>query len=293
MFQRNGSELQSRLRLAALLVIIALGLMVLDQVGGLRPAQQAISTVLTPVERGTHQLGENLANYGAFTQSLDQLRAENQDLRSKYQAALADQGQIAELIQENTELQRQLDFKRNPDSKRFTVVSAEVVNRETTGQNQAIVINRGSNDNISFGMPVIDPSGYLVGRVYKVFPDSTTILLITDTNIGVNVSTRRFENNKQVDIPGGGADGTALGQWQVGGRMKITKLKNEADVKKGDWVFTDGIGGIYPQNLLVGRVDEVIAQDGQPEKEATVTPIAPLDHLQRVQVITSWSDLPK
>lgn len=293
MFQRNGSELQARLRLAALLVLISLALMILDQLGALRPAQQVIAPVLTPLQRGTHQLGENLANYGVFTQNLDQLRAENRDLREKYQAALAEQGKVAELAQANAELQRQLDFKRNPDSKRFTTVSAEVINRETTGQNQAIIINRGSSDNISFGMPVIDPSGYLVGRVYKVFPQSATILLITDTNIGVNVSTRRFDDSKQVDIPGGGADGTALGQWQVGGRMKMTKIKNEADIKQGDWVFTDGIGGIYPQNLLVGRVDNVIAQDGQPEKEALLKPIADLDHLQRIQVITSWGDIAK
>jgi rod shape-determining protein MreC len=213
-------------------------------------------------------------------------------LRAKYQKALKDQGNLVALGLENAELQRQLDFKKNPDSKRFTTVSAEVVNRDTTNQNQAVVINRGSNDGLTMGLPVVDPSGYLVGRVYKVDPQKSMVLLITDTTIGVNVSTRRFVNDKQVDIPGGAADGTALGQWQVGGRVTITLIKSDADIKKDDWVFTNGIGGTYPQNLLVGRVEEVIAQDGQPEKKATLKPIADLDHLQRVQVITTWGELP-
>jgi rod shape-determining protein MreC len=292
MFRRNESELQTRLFLGGTLIAVALVLMLLDQFSILRPAQQVISAVFTPVQRGVHQLGENLANYGAFVKSLDELRAENRALRDQYQAALADQGKLAELAQENTELRRQLDFQKNPDSKRFTTVSAEVINRDITGQNQAVIINKGANDGLAVGNPVVDPSGYLVGRLYKVDPQKSTVLLITDTTIGVNVSTRRFENNKQVDIPGGAADGTAIGQWQVGGRVKITLIKNDADIKKGDWVFTNGIGGTYPQNLLVGLVEDVIAQDGQPEKQATLKPIADLDHLQRVQIITSWGDVP-
>ncbi|MEI6043378.1 MAG: rod shape-determining protein MreC [Chloroflexota bacterium] len=275
-----------------MLIAIALGLMILDQFGGLRLIQQVFSTVLLPIQQGTHQLGENLASYGAFTKNLDELRAENQDLREKYQEALANQGKVAALAQENAELQRQLDFKKNPDSKRLTTISAEVINRDSTSQNQAVIINRGSNDSLTVGLPVVDPSGYLVGRVSKVDPQRSTVLLITDTTIGVNVSTRRFVNDKQVDIPGGAVDGTALGQWQVGGRVTITLIKSEADIKNGDWVFTNGIGGTYPQNLLVGRVEEVIAQDGQPEKKATLKPIADLDHLQRVQVVTTWGDLP-
>lgn len=292
MFRKNDSELQTRLTLGGVLVALALVLMLLDQFSLLRPAQQVISAVFNPVQRGVHQLGENLGNYGVFMQNLEQLRAENRDLREKYQAALAEQGKLAELAQENTELRRQLDFQKNPDSKRFTTVSAEVINRDISGQNQAVIINKGSNDGLTVGNPVVDPSGYLVGRLYKVDPQKSTILLITDTTVGVNVSTRRFENNKQIDIPGGAADGTAIGQWQVGGRVKITLIKNESDIKKGDWVFTNGIGGTYPQNLLVGLVEDVIAQDGQPEKQATLKPIADLDHLQRVQVITSWGDLP-
>jgi rod shape-determining protein MreC len=293
MFQRNGSELQLRLRVAAYLVVAALVLILFDQFGWLRPAQQVISTFLYPVQRGVHQFGENVANLGAFTKSLDELRAENRELREQYQAALSDQGKLAALAQENAELKRQLDFKSNPDSARFTIVSAEVINRGSD-LNQAIIINKGSNDGIVFGKPVIDASGYLVGRVQKVEPQKSTILLITDTNIGVNVTTRRFDkDNKVVDIPGGGADGTAIGQWQVGGRVLMTLIKSEADVKEGDWVFTNGIGGIYPQNLLVGNIQQVIARDGQPEKQATLKPIADLDHLQRVQVILSWGDLPK
>ncbi len=293
MFRRNESELQSRLYLAVALCAASMVLMLVDQFGGLRPVQQVLSLVLNPVQQGVHQLGENFANFGAFTQDLEKLRAENKDLRAKYQAALADQGRIAELLQENTELRRQLEFSKNPENKRFTTVSAEVINRDPTGQNQAVIINRGSNDGLNFGMPVVDPSGYLVGRIQKADPAKSVILLITDTSLGVNITTRRFDNNKQVDIPGGAVDGTAVGQWQAGGRVKISLIKSDASIKQGDWVFTSGIGRTFPQNLLVGRIEKIIEQDGQPEKQATLTPIADLDHLQRVQVITSWGDVPK
>jgi rod shape-determining protein MreC len=85
-------------------------------------------------------------------------------------------------------------------------------------------------------------------------------------------------------------DGTALGQYQLGTKdlIKITLIQPDADIKVDDWVFTNGKGGSYPANLLIGRITRVSSQDGQPEKEAVVQPIADLNHLQEVLVITAW-----
>src|SRR3978361_127851 len=138
-------------------------------------------------------------------------------------------------------------------------------------------------------MPVLNPAGYLVRRVGTGASKKSNVFLISDNNVGVNVYTQRYDaDNKRVPIQS--VDGTALGQYQLGTKdlIKISLIQPDADIKPDDWVFTNGKGGNYPANLLIGRISKVSSQDGMPEKEAVVQPIADLNHLQEVLVITAW-----
>jgi rod shape-determining protein MreC len=251
--------------------------------------EQVTSTFLIPLENASNQLGSNLSRFGDFLSDNNQLRAENASLRQDLQAALADQGKVAELANRVDQLEKQLEFRANPENRKYSVVNAEVSNQDSSGVNQAITINKGSNDGLNRGMPVVNAAGYLVGRVVSVETKKSQVFLISDNNVGVNVYTQRYDaNNKRVPIQA--VDGTALGQYQLGGRdkVKIGLIQPDADIKVDDWVFTNGKGGNFPANLLIGRITKVSSEDGQPEKEAVVRPIADLDHLQEVLVITAW-----
>jgi rod shape-determining protein MreC len=289
MFRRNTSEVTQRLTFAALMLGLSLVLMIADFTGVLRPVEQVTSTFLIPLENASNQLGSNLSRFGDFLSDNNQLRAENASLRQDLQAALADQGKVAELANRVDQLEKQLEFRANPENRKYSVVNAEVSNQDSSGVNQAITINKGSNDGLNRGMPVVNAAGYLVGRVVSVETKKSQVFLISDNNVGVNVYTQRYDaNNKRVPIQA--VDGTALGQYQLGGRdkVKIGLIQPDADIKVDDWVFTNGKGGNFPANLLIGRITKVSSQDGQPEKEAVVRPIADLDHLQEVLVITAW-----
>jgi rod shape-determining protein MreC len=289
MFKRNTSEVTQRLTFAALMLGLSLVLMIADFTGVLRPVEQVTSTFLIPLENASNQLGSNLSRFGDFLSDNNQLRAENASLRQDLQAALADQGKVAELANRVDQLEKQLEFRANPENRKYSVVNAEVSNQDSSGVNQAITINKGSNDGLNRGMPVVNAAGYLVGRVVSVETKKSQVFLISDNNVGVNVYTQRYDaNNKRVPIQA--VDGTALGQYQLGGRdkVKIGLIQPDADIKVDDWVFTNGKGGNFPANLLIGRITKVSSQDGQPEKEAVVRPIADLDHLQEVLVITAW-----
>ncbi|MBN9389674.1 MAG: rod shape-determining protein MreC [Chloroflexi bacterium] len=289
MFRRNNSEITQRLTFAAFMLGLALIIMLADFSGFLRPVEQIASTFLNPIENGTHQLGANLSRFTDFWNDNEKLRSENADLRQQLQAALADQGKVAELANRVDQLEKQLEFRANPETKKYTVVNASVTNQDANGIDQAITIDKGTNDGIAKGQPVVNSAGYLVGRVVSVETKKSTVFLISDNNVGVNVYTQRYDaDNKRVPIQS--VDGTALGQYQLGTKdlIKITLIQPDADIKADDWVFTNGKGGSYPANLLIGRITKVSSQDGQPEKEAVVQPIADLNHLQEVLVITAW-----
>jgi rod shape-determining protein MreC len=289
MFRRNTSEVTQRLTFAAFMLGLALILMVADFSGFLRPVEQVTSTLLIPLENGAHQFGANLSRFTDFFSDNEKLRAENADLRQQLQTALADQGKVAELANRVDQLEKQLEFRANPENRKYTVVNASVTNQDANGINQAITIDKGSNDGLIRGQPVVNTAGYLVGRVVTVETKKSSVFLISDNNVGVNVYTQRYDaDNKRVPIQS--VDGTALGQYQLGTKdlIKISLISPDADIKADDWVFTNGKGGNYPANLLIGRVSKVSSQDGMPEKEAVVQPIADLNHLQEVLVITAW-----
>lgn len=287
--KRYNSEVAQRLTFAALMLGLSLVLMIADFTGILRPVEQVTSTLLIPVENASHQLGSNLSRFSDFWGDNEKLRTENASLREDLQTALADQGKVAELANRVDQLEKQLEFRTNPENRKYTVVNAEVSNQDASGINQGITINKGSNDGINRGMPVVNTAGYLVGRVVSVETKKSNVFLVSDNNVGVNVYTQRYDTeNKRVPIQS--VDGTALGQFQLGTRdkIKIGLIQPDADIKVDDWVFTNGKGGNYPANLLIGRITKVSSQDGQPEKEAVVRPIADLEHLQEVLVITKW-----
>lgn len=288
MFRRIDpvAENQGRTLLFGFLVALSLLVMIADQVGLLRPAEQVVSTFLNPVENATYHLGQNVSNLSAFLDDLQKLRKENEDLRNQLAASKAHEAEIANLANQLDVKQRQEQFQNNPLYKGFTTVPADVINHDTTGQNQTITINKGSNDGLMRGKPVVVQPGYLVGRIEHVEATQAVVMLITDNSVAVDVTTQRYQDNKKVDILP--AEGSAIGQWQTGGRITIFHLQSNADVKPGDWVFTSGFNGTFPPSLQVGTIEKVSKQVGQPEQQATLLPVADLTHLTQVLVITSW-----
>jgi rod shape-determining protein MreC len=90
-------------------------------------------------------------------------------------------------------------------------------------------------------MPVRAPEG-LIGRVHGVTPNSSDVLLLTDTSNIVPV--RRASDN----IP---AISTGLGD----GSLEIRALTaGRNPFKPGDLLVTSGIGGVYQPNVPVAVV---------------------------------------
>ncbi|NWJ48954.1 MAG: rod shape-determining protein MreC [Chloroflexi bacterium] len=290
MLRKLRADVQVRFIFFGVLLVASSLLMVLDRVGFLRPVEQVITALTSPIEQGAYNLGHNLSDLSTFLKDLNALKEENSQLRQQLQTVQEDRAKAADLASQLLELEKELAFKSNPENKRFQTVSADVINRDLTGNNQAIQINKGSNDNITKGMPVVDVSGFLVGRVEKVETKRSTVLLITDTGMAANVYNKRFgQNGKQLTISKN-ADGTAVGQWQRGGRITIFRISKDADIKPGDYIFTDGKGATFPADILVGFVTDVITSDSAPDKEAVLAPSSDIERIQRVQVILGTNE---
>ncbi|GAH45157.1 unnamed protein product, partial [marine sediment metagenome] len=154
------------------------------------------------------------------------------------------QAQIIELQQENSELEvlsALLDFARTHSENEY--ITAAVIGRDISPFLHYVIINRGSDDGLRRGMPVVSSQG-LVGRVAAVTADGARVQLITDPDTAINVR-----------IQPSGAEGLLEGS--ITGDITIGAIPQDANINNGDLVLTSGLGGNYPPDMLIGQISGV------------------------------------
>lgn len=141
-----------------------------------------------------------------------------------------------------------------------------------------IVINRGTNDNVELGLPVIDYAG-VVGQVTRVFPFTSEVTLLTDRDQAIPVQVLRS-----------GLRAVAYGGGQLG-HLDLRFVAPDADIQVGDILVTSGLDGMYPAGLAVARVAKVERSAGAFSR-ISVSPLAGIDRHRQVLVIMSHGKLP-
>jgi len=200
-----------------------------------------------------------------LSQINDQLEAEVSRLQS----------QIIELQQQNSELQvlsALLDFARTHSENEY--ITAAVIGRDISPFLHYVIINRGSDDGLRRGMPVVSSQG-LVGRVTAVTADGARVQLITDPDTAINVR-----------IQPSGAEG--LLQGSITGDITAEAIPQDASIQTGDLVLTSGLGGNFPPDMLIGQVSGVRQRPVELFQTATVEPVVDFSQLEIVLVIVNF-----
>lgn len=185
------------------------------------------------------------------------------------------QAQIIELQQENSELEvlsALLDFARTHSDNEY--ITAAVIGRDISPFLHYVIINRGSDDGLRRGMPVVSSQG-LVGRVAAVTADGARVQLITDPDTAINVR-----------IQPSGAEG--LLQGSITGDLTIEAIAQDAKINNGDLVLTSGLGGNYPPDMLIGQISGVRQRPVELFQTASVEPVVDFSQLEIVLVIVNF-----
>lgn len=200
------------------------------------------------------------------------LRQENANLEAEV-ARL--QAQVIDLQQQVSEVQMLstlLGFVRaNPENE---YVSAAVIGVDTSPFLRYVIINRGSDDGLRRGMPVVTHQG-LVGRIASVLPNAARVQLITDSSSRVNVQLQK--SGAEVSL-----NGTLTGD------LSLESIPQDAQVDVGDIIVTSGLGGDYPPDLIVGQVSGVRHRPSELFQTASVQPVVDFAALKVVLVIKNF-----
>lgn len=126
----------------------------------------------------------------------------------------------------------------------YEYLSAKVINNSTSLMHNFLTINKGSGSGVEPGMGVISANG-IVGKVMSVSKNFATISSLLNTDVFASAYLKR--NGTFCSI-----------QWDGDDILK-TKLKfvpRHIILEKGDSIVTSGYNSVFPENLLIGFIDD-------------------------------------
>ncbi len=174
---------------------------------------------------------------------------------------------LREYALENLHLKKMLDFKKTsgPSLKTGRVISKFVSNIQGL-----YVLNLGSDDSISVGMPVITEKG-LAGIIVEVSNSFSLIRNLKNNSLKLAVSVQRSN-----------VDGIMK---YDGENLIIENIPSTFDLREGDRVVTSDYSTIFPPSIPVG-----ILTDWRPDISGvmnilTVRPFVELESLRNVFVL--------
>lgn len=256
---------------AFLLIVLSIALMTLDrQAGHLDQLRSGLSLLVYPVRAtvdlpyaGWNWLNESLA-------SRRELLRENEQLRQEILQKNAELQTLATLKEENIRLRKLLGSSEQLGEE---VRITELLRADLDPFRHRVTVNLGSRDGVSKNDAVLDASG-TVGQVTSVGPLTAEVILITDPG-----------HATPVEVNSNGIRTVALGTGSLN-LLELPFLPNSAEIRPGDLLVTSGLGGRFPRGYPVAVIDEVKRDPGQAFASITARPVAELDRLREVLLVS-------
>jgi rod shape-determining protein MreC len=248
------------------------GILVLAFGGYLGPASRQFSLVWIDIQTWIASRYLGFQDLVTAPRDIASLRARNTELETQVSQLQAQLIELQQRVNETEILAALVDFSRaNPES---TYRAASVIGRDPSPFLHYIIINRGSNEGIRRGMPVVTNQG-LVGRIDAVIADAARVQLITDPGSAVNVYLQN-------------ADTSAMLLGSVTGDITLDMISQNVLVEPGDLILTSGLGGGFPSDLVLGQVVTIRTLEFELFQQATVQPAVDFSRLEIVLVITNF-----
>ena len=253
-------------------LLLALGLVGLALGGYLTPLSRIFINPIVSAQTWLAKRYQAVQSLITQPEDVTTLRQQNSALEAENSRL---QVQIVELQQQVTEsqlLSTLVDYERRHVENQYT--AASVIARDISPFMHYVIIDRGSDDGLRKGMPVITQKG-LLGSIAAVTAGAARVQLINDPGSIINVILQ------QSDIE-------AVLNGQITGEIELDMISQNATIQPGDLVMTSGLGGNYPANLVIGQVMTIKNEASALFQTASVQPAVDFSQLEIVLIITNF-----
>jgi rod shape-determining protein MreC len=264
-----------QLVIGLILALLLLGF-ALDRLGYMTTVRVMVQTALVPLQDAVTTVAQDVSRQAEQTESVETIRARNAELEALSNRLMVENLRLKEVERENESLRQLLNYTRsNPQlSYEPTTVVGRSVGVDPTNLLYYVYVDVGARGGVARNMPVITDRG-LVGRVTAVGPNSAQVLLLIDPASAVNAIV---QNGRATGIVRGNIDGT----------LTMGRIPPNETVNPGDIVLTSGLGGNFPDKLVIGQVTEVEQRDQDMFQVARIRPTVDFGKLETMLIVTSF-----
>ena len=239
--------------------------------------QELLGVILTPFQKAAAVVSGGVGTVWEKYTSIDKVMEQNEQLEAE-NAELRQQMVDYDRIKAENEAYKALANIQKKNSN-ATYVSGFVIGRDPLDEFGGFTLDKGTADGVAVNNAVISDRGYLLGMVVEADPTSCKVMTILHPSFNAaGVISRTRENG----IITGSADYAADGQ------CVLTNLDRATEARKGDQVITTGLGGVFPANLLVGTVQEVVPEQSGKSSSAVILPGADPRTVKHVFIVTEY-----
>jgi rod shape-determining protein MreC len=271
--KKKGTKIGAIVLAVALLTVIVTG-----ATGGRAGFFGNLSGALRrPVQNVVGAVADWLEGIYGYMYKYDDLQAENESLRTQLAQAQEEARAGADAQEENERLRNLLKFTEKHSD--MELESAKVVARTASNWSSTFTISKGENDGVALGDPVITEFGALTGTVTELGGDWAVVSTVIDAS--TSIGSIASESGATGMIIGDAAD-------MQKGLTKLTYLPSDSQIFTGDTVLTSGVGGSYPEGLVIGTISSVQTEAGGQVEYGLVKPYCDLNALVQVFVVKSY-----
>lgn len=210
------------------------------------------------------------ADYDTLKSENERLKRENAQLRE----LLADYESVKN---ENRRLMKYYDLKKtNPD---FTILPATVIKRDMLDDYYSFTLDCGTSSGVKVNDAVITENG-LVGWVSRADMATCTVRTVLSPDTKAAAVDSKTEDN---GIISGSATLCAEN------KTMLTMIAEDNKIKTGDMIVTSGEGGVYPKNLIIGKVLELKFNSYDVTRYAVVEPYENISEITSAAIITGFN----
>ena len=207
---------------------------------------------------------------------------ELKNIRKKYKMILPEIDRIESLEAENIELRTQIENLKQELSIDYTIndydyLNATVVYRNVSHWYNTITVDKGTYNGVEVDMVAVNSKG-LIGKVVSTTAFTSDIKLITtsDTNNKISITVSNGDHK---------INGLIKKYNYKTKYLEVEGISNTEKVSVGDYVYTSGLGGIFPSGILIGKVANITTDEYDLAKIIDVEPIADFDDINYVAIL--------
>ena len=222
--------------------------------------------LITPIQYLASTPSTFFSKFVEEKKTIEQLKQKIEELEKQNTAMKINLQRIDVL---ENEVSRLRSIKSQMDNNLKNIKIAQITQKDVIPNKKSVQINIGSNYKTRVGQTVMGVNG-LLGQVVEVNVYSSKVLLITDNDS--NVPAKIARTGQQIIIKGRSQDNL----------LEVSFLPNDSEIQSGDLIITSGQANRFIPSLKIGRVVEVIRNEGERFSQVIIKPLEDVDKVSEV-----------